>query len=114
MHDDVAQLLPEMRAHLASLRHCDRPIPLDNWAIMVGRTYGQMRTALQHVDPVFLRAYIDHRLNHRLSLERELKALKVYTSQYTKPIAEKYGVTQKDIRRIRARLGLLIIHPAKS
>ena len=114
MHDDVAALLPEMREYLAQTKRTEMPMSLDNWAAMVGRSYSQMRTALQHLDPVLLRAYLNHRRKHRLAVENALKKLKVYTSTYTKPIAEKYGLTQKDMRRIRARLGLAIVPPAKN
>lgn len=106
MHEDVAALLPEMREHLASLKPNERPISLDNWAAMVDRTYSQMRVAMSHLDKDFLSAYIEHRKNYFRMIEHDLKKLKDYTVTYTRPIMEKYGVTLKDLQRIRNRLGL--------
>jgi hypothetical protein len=106
MHEDVAALLPEMREHLASLKPHQRPISLDNWAAMVDRTYGEMRTALQHLDKAFLRAYIDHRKTYFKLIEDELKALPDFIVKYTRPIMEKYDISLKDTQRIRRRLGL--------
>ena len=105
-HPDVAALLPEMREHLASLQPHERPISLDNWAAMVGRTYSEMRTAMQHLDYDFLRAYIEHRKNYYRLIDNDLKKLRDYTVRYTRPIMQKYGLTLKDIRRMRTRLNL--------
>ena len=106
MHEDVAALLPEMREYFAGIPPHERPMSLDNWAAMVGRTYVGMRVALRHLDKDFLAAYIAHRKRFYRLLEEELLALPDYTAQYTTPIREKYGVTKKDMLRIRARLGL--------
>ena len=106
MHEDVAALLPEMREHLASLKPTERPISLDNWAAMVDRTYSQMRVAMKHLDNKFLDAYLEHRKNYYRMIDNDLKKLKDYTVHYTKPIMEKYGLTLKDIQRMRYRLGL--------
>lgn len=106
MHEDVAALLPEMREHLASLKPTERPISLDNWAAMVGRTYYQMRVALKHLDEAFAVAYIAHRRNYYKLIDQELLSLKDYTIKYTRPIMEKYGLKLKDVQRMRYRLGL--------
>ena len=106
MHSDVAALLPEMREHLAKLKPNERPISLDNWAAIVGRTYNQMRVALTHLDAEFLKAYVGHRRTYYALIDEELRQLPDYTIKYTRPIMEKYGLKLKDIQRIRARLGL--------
>jgi len=112
LHEDVAALLPEVRDYLSSLKPTELPMSLDNWAAMVGLDYKHFRVAMMHLDRKLYRAYVDHRTSFWKMIEEDLRSLAGspdYTAKYTRPIVEKYGITFKDIQRIRTRLGLMCV-----
>jgi hypothetical protein len=101
--DALDILVPQMEEHLASLKiGYDAPIPFDNWAAMGDLTRDRLHGGLRTHYPELLARYFDALSKRRTNIKKALAKVKTPSYANLAGIAEKFGVTPKDLQR-RAR-----------
>ncbi len=97
------RLAPQMEEHLASLKiGYDAPIPFDNWAAMEDLTRDKLHSGLRTHYPELLARYFDALNKRRTNIKKALYRIRVPSYANLAGIAEKFGITPKDLQR-RAR-----------
>lgn len=101
----VRSLLSEIREHLAETPTTARPIPLDNWAAMVGLTKGCFVYGLRMEDLGLYKEYQSRLESHFQEVRAAVMAAPSSKISDLISISEKYQITCEALQAIARRLG---------